>query len=88
MHISLFKGLTKSKVRNIVLFYVCNIQNNYNPNRNHPYHRFSSLFIFCNHALGHFSRSHLHTYYFIYKFESTFELNKAVLASTDGKQNY
>ena len=87
MHISLFIGLTKYKVRNKVLFYVCNIQNKYNPNRNHPYHYVSSLFTFPNHALGNFSRSNLYIYYFIDKFETTFEMNEAVLASTDGKQN-
>jgi len=38
MHIFLFIGMTKFKVRNTVLFYVCNIQNKYNPNRNHTYH--------------------------------------------------
>jgi hypothetical protein len=60
MHISLFIGLTKFKVRNTVLFYVCNLQNKYNPNRNHPYHYFSGLFTFRNDALGNFSKSHLH----------------------------
>jgi len=64
MHISLFIGLTKYKVRNKVLFYVCNIQNKYNPNRNHPYHYVSSLFTFRNHALGNFSRSNLYILFY------------------------
>jgi hypothetical protein len=65
MHISLFIGLTKLKVRNAVLFDVCNIQNKYNPNRNHPYHYVSGLFTFRNHALGNFSRSHLHLLFYL-----------------------
>jgi hypothetical protein len=87
MHISLFIGLTKFKVRNTVLFYVCDIQIKYNPNRNHyPYHYVSGLFTFRNHALGNFQEV-IYAYYFIYKIETTFEMNEAVFASTDGKQN-
>ena len=46
MHLLLFIGLTKFKVRNTVLFYVCNIKNKYKPNRNHPYHYLSGFFYF------------------------------------------
>jgi hypothetical protein len=62
------------------------MQNKCSPNRNHfPYHYVSDLFNFLNHALGNYSRSHTH--YFIYKRETTFEMNETVLASTDGKQD-